>query len=119
MLMTLSELLLIIILLLLVVNIILSLLKKTTVSAGDLTTDVTKISLDVSKIDPLIRTEFSANREDTQKNAKESRQELQVSLKDFSEHQSKTINNLANNQRLQLETFSNFLQTLTKNNDEK
>src|SRR5690606_39492263 len=48
-----------------------------------------------------------------------SRQELQASLKDFSEQQSKTINDLANNQRLQLETFSNILQTLTKNNDEK
>lgn len=117
--MTLSELLLIIILLLLAVNIFISLLKKTTVSAGGLTTDVTKISLDVSKIDPLIRAEFSSNREENQKNAKESRQEMQASLKDFSEQQSKTINDLANNQRLQLETFSNILQTLTKNNDEK
>ena len=117
--MTLQELLLIIILLLLAVNIFISLFKKTTVSADGLTTDVTKISIDVSKIDPLIRAEFSGNREENQKSAKEARQELQTSLKDFSELQSKTMNDLANNQRLQLETFSNFLQTLTKNNDEK
>lgn len=117
--MTLSNLLLIVILLLLAINIFISLVKKSTVSASGLTTDLTKINLDVSKIDPLIRSEFSSNREENQKNAKESRQELQASLKDFSEQQSKTMNNLVSNQRLQLETFSNFLQTLTKNNDEK
>lgn len=117
--MTLSNLLLIVILLLLAINIFISLVKKSTVSASGLTTDLTKINLDVSKIDPLIRSEFSSNREENQKNAKESRQELQASLKDFSEQQSKTMNNLVSNQRLQLETFSNFLQTLTKNNDER
>src|SRR5690606_38602777 len=110
---------LIVILLLLAVSIFISLVKKSTVSASGLTTDLTKINLDLSKIDPLIRSEFSSNREENQKNAKESRQELQASLKDFSEQQSKTMNNLVSNQRLQLETFSNFLQTLTKNNDER
>jgi len=117
--MPLSNLLLIVILLLLAVNIFISLVKKPTVSTNELTADLTKINLDLSKIDPLIRSEFSNNREENQKNAKESRQELQASLKDFSEQQSKTMNNLVNNQRLQLETFSNLLQKLTKNNDER
>lgn len=65
--MPLSNLLLIVILLLLAVNIFISLVKKPTVSTNGLTADLTKINLDLSKIDPLIRSEFSNNREENQK----------------------------------------------------
>lgn len=117
--MTLTEILLIIGLLLLVINILISFLKKANINVDDLKAEMTKTNLDVSKIDPLIRTEFSSNREEIQKSSKESRQELSASLKDFSEQLTKTINELANSQKSQLETFSNFLQALTKNNEEK
>lgn len=117
--MTLTEILLIIGLLLLVINILILFFKKANINVDDLKAEMTKTNLDVSKIDPLIRTEFSNNREEIQKSSKESRQELSASLKDFSEQLTKAINELANSQKSQLETFSNFLQTLTKNNEEK
>ncbi len=117
--MIMTDILLIIGLLLLVVNILISFLKKANVNIDDLKTEITKTNLDVSKIDPLIRSEFSGNREEIQKSSKESRQELSASLKDFSEQVTKTVKELADSQKTQLETFSNFLQTMTKNNEEK
>lgn len=117
--MTLTEILLLIGLILVVINILIPFLKKANINVDDLKAEMTKTNLDVSKIDPLIRTEFSNNREEIQKSSKESRQELSASLKDFSEQLTKTINELANNQKSQLETFSSFLQTLAKNNEEK
>lgn len=117
--MTMTDILLIIGLLLLVVNILASFLKNSNVNTDDLKTEMTKTNLDVSKIDPLIRSEFSSNREEFQKSSKESRQELSASLKDFSEQLTKTVKELADSQKAQLETFSSFLQTMTKNNEEK
>jgi len=117
--MALTETLLIIGLLLLVVNMLISLLKKPNIHDEGLKTELTKTNLDVSKIDPLIRTEFSNNREEIQKSSKELRQELSASLKDFSEQLTKAVKELADSQKSQLETFSTFLQTMTKNNEEK
>lgn len=117
--MILTEILLITGLLLLVANILITFLKKSNINDDDLKTGMTKINLDVSKIDPLIRSEFSNNREEIQKSSKEARQELSASLKDFSDQLTKTVKELADNQKSQLETFSTFLQTMTKNNEEK
>lgn len=117
--MTLIEVLLIIGLLLLVINILISLLKKSNFNTEDLKSELNTANNSISRIDPLIRAEFSINRDELQKNSKEARQELSNSLKDFSEQLTKTITDLANNQKGQFETFSNLLQTLTRNNEEK
>ncbi|WP_200837015.1 DNA recombination protein RmuC [Dyadobacter sp. 3J3] len=95
------------------------LFKKNGFNTEDLKNEITKINLDVSKIDPLIRNEFSSSRDEIQKSSKDSRDELSNSIKNFSEQISKTINDLSNSQKGQLETFSNFLQNMTKNNEEK
>ncbi|WP_435354266.1 DNA recombination protein RmuC [Emticicia sp. SJ17W-69] len=76
--MTLTEILLIVGLLLLVINILISLLKKTSFNSGELKNEI-------SRIDPLIRTEFSNNREEIQKTSKANRQELGETLKSFTE----------------------------------
>lgn len=105
-------------LLLLVVNILISLLQKPRMDIEDLKRELTRTNVDISKIDPLIRAEFSNNREEFQKSSKGSRQELSTSLKDFSEQLIKMVKELADNQRSQLGTFSHFLQTMIKNNED-
>ena len=117
--MTSTEILPIIVLILLIANLLATLLKKSSFNSDELKNELIKTNLDVSKIDPLIRTEFSSNRGEIQKNSKESREELSNSIKSFSEQLSKIINDLSANQKGQFETFSNFLQTLTKNNEDK
>ena len=117
--MTLTEVLLIIGLLLLVVNILVSFLKKPNVNIDELKTEMTKTNLDISKIDPLIRTEFSSNRDEIQKNSKEARQELSASLKDFSEQLTKTIKDLAESQKSSLkgneEKTDKLIQSFSEN----
>ena len=54
-------------------------------SDNNLRRDVIKIEAELSKIDPLLRDEFSRNREETQRNAKENREELSNSFKKFSD----------------------------------
>lgn len=117
--MALTEILLIIALFLLLINILISLFKKPVGNSGELKNEMTKIHLDISKIDPLIRTEFSNNREEVQRSFKDSRQEQSASLKDFAEQLTKTITDLSNSQKAQLETFSNFLQTVTRSQEER
>ncbi len=117
--MTSTEILPIIGLILLIANLLATLLKKSSFNSDELKNELIKTNLDVSKIDPLIRTEFSSNRDEIQKNSKESREELSNSIKSFSEQLSKIINDLSASQKGQFETFSNFLQTLTKNNEDK
>lgn len=117
--MSLIEILLLLAILLLVINILVSVFKKSVVNIEQLQSEITKISLDVSRIDPLIRFEFSQNREDIQKSGRELRQELSASLKNFSDQQTNAITGLANSQKLQLDTFSGFLQSMIRSNDEK
>ena len=117
--MILTKILLIVGILLLVINLLLTLFKKNGFNIEDLKREISKTNLDVSKIDMLIRNEFSSNRDENQKNSKNAREELSNSIKNFSEQLSKTINDLSNNQKNQFEVFSNFLQTMTKNNEEK
>lgn len=117
--MSLIEILLLLAILLLIINILVSVFKKSVVNIEQLQSEITKISLDVSRIDPLIRFEFSQNREDIQKSGRELRQELSASLKNFSDQQTNAITGLANSQKLQLDTFSGFLQSMIRSNDEK
>lgn len=81
--MLLTEILLIVAIILLVMNIIVSFLKRT--------------NNDDSKIDILMRAEFSLNREETNRNFKDSRQELSTTLTNFSksnEEKSHSLNEL-------------------------
>lgn len=81
--------------------------------------DTTKIETEFGKIDNLVRSEFSRNREEFQKSAKEAREELTNSFKILGETLSRTIGDLSTQQKNQLETFSIQLQTLTKSNEDK
>ena len=117
--MTLTEILLFVAILLLIVNILVSIFKKNTANIESVRSEIIKTSLDLSKIDPLIRSEFSGNRDEIQKSARESRLELSASLKNFSDQLTLSITGLGSSQKAQLETFSNFLQTMIKNNEEK
>jgi DNA recombination protein RmuC len=95
--MTLTEILLIVGLILIVVNIIITILRKPTIDTDNLKTDLTKTNQDISKIDPLIRTEFSNNRTEIQTNSKETRQELSNSFGNFSEQLTKKTDTLIQN----------------------
>lgn len=92
-----TETLLILGLILIVINIIITLTKKMIVDTTEIRTDLTKTNQDISKIDPLIRIEFSHNRTEIQNNSKETRQELSNSFNNFSEQQTKKTNTLIQN----------------------
>ncbi len=116
--MILTEILLILCLLLLVILLILTIIKKG-VPQHDLRAELAKTNQDIARIDPLLRGEFSANREESQRGAQAAREELAQSLKVMGDQLSKTIRDLSDNQQTQLNTFSAFLQTMIKNNEEK
>jgi DNA recombination protein RmuC len=82
--MTTTEILLILGIILLLINLLVTLFKKSNFNSNELKNEIVKLNLDVSKIDPLIRSEFSGNRNEIQKNAKESREELSNSIKNLS-----------------------------------
>lgn len=105
--MTLPETLLIACTLLLIINLLITLFKKPAINIDEIKTTLIKTSLDVSRIDALIRTEFSGNRDEIQKNARESRQELSTTLKNFSDQLTQTITGLTGNQRTLSELLSN------------
>ena len=117
--MTLTEILLTFGLILIVINLLVVLLRKSNFNTDELKNEIVKMNFNVSKIDPLIRTEFLGSRDEIQKNSKESREELSNSIKNFSEQFSKTIIDLSISQKGQFETFSTFLQSMTKNNEDK
>lgn len=83
--MTFVEILLLTGLLLIIVNIFISILKKPQINTDNLKTEISKINFGISNIDPLIRAEFSNNREEIQKTSKDNRQELGETLKIFTE----------------------------------
>lgn len=83
--MTLTEILLLVVIFLLVVNILISLVKKPRLNIDEFRSDWNKSNLEISKIDPLIRAEFSNSRSEMQKGGRESREELSASLKVLSE----------------------------------
>jgi len=117
--MTLTEILLTLGLVLILANLLLLIFKKDKSNTEELKNEIVKMNLDIAKIDPLIRTEFSGNRDEIQRNSKDSREELSNSIKSFSEQLLKIINDLSISQKGQFETFSTFLQAMTKNNEDK
>lgn len=84
--MTLTQLLLILILFLAVVILVITLRAKSdSGELNELKSAITRIGADLSRIDPLIRTEFSNSRGEDLQNAKDGRQELANTLKSFGE----------------------------------
>ena len=78
--MTLITVLILVVITLLLINIWLVSAANKDFRAGTLEREILKISSELSKIDPLLRVEFSANREETLRNAKENREELSNSF---------------------------------------
>ena len=68
--MTLTEILLLIILVLLIVNLILTITKKSGNNSDELKSEMSKTNTEITRIDPLIRSEFSNSREEIQRGAK-------------------------------------------------
>lgn len=114
--MTFTEILLIILALLLVVNLLVSIFKKPKINIDELKTDIHKAGFEISKIDPLIRSEFSGNRqelasslksfsEQLTSSSKDGRMELTEGLKSFEE---KFSNNIKDLNELQRQKFNDF-----------
>jgi DNA recombination protein RmuC len=79
----------------------------------------TKIDADIARIDPLIRDEFSRNRNENQTAFKDNREELSKSFKLLGETLTQTVARLADTQTKQFESYSNRLSELTKSFDDK
>jgi hypothetical protein len=79
------DILLILAIILLVINLLITLFKKSNFNSNELKNEIIKLHFEISKIDPLVRTEFSINRNEVEKNAKELRNELSISINRFNE----------------------------------
>ena len=88
--MTFVEILLIAALILIIINIILTFSKRSA-TTGDFRSELIKMNADLERIDPLIRGEFSNNRDELQRGSKDTREELSNSFKNFGETLTKNI----------------------------
>ncbi len=104
---------------LLVLNIWLTITRKVQDNSEDLNTKLIKMDSDLTKIDPLIRSEFGQNRIENQKSFKENREELNNSFKTLGDTLTNTITGLSTAQKNQFDTFSNQLTELLKSFEEK
>src|SRR3989339_81450 len=111
--------LIIVLIVLVIINIWLTVTKRVTDNSEVLKSKLIKIDSDLSRLDPLIRDEFSRSRDETQKSFKDNREELNNSFKLLGENLTKTVTDLSNAQKNQFETFSNQLADLIKSIDEK
>ncbi|WP_333596156.1 DNA recombination protein RmuC [Schleiferia thermophila] len=114
-----TTLLIIILIILGITNIWLTLTKKATVNTEEIKEKLIKIDSDLSKIDPLIREEFSRNRDENQKSFKDNREELNNSFKILGESLTKTVTDLSNAQKNQFEIFSKQLGDLVRTFEDK
>lgn len=92
--MTFTEIILLVIMVLLIVNIILTFTRKSDNRSAELTSELNKANTEITRIDPLIRSEFSNSRDEIQKGARNTREELNNSFKDFNETQRQKFNDL-------------------------
>ncbi|MBI9070543.1 MAG: DNA recombination protein RmuC [Melioribacteraceae bacterium] len=69
--------------------------------------------------DKLLRDEFARNRDEFNKNSKDSREELSKSLNMFSDNLLKRMSEIAQMQKAQLDTFAQQLTNLTATNEDK
>jgi len=96
--------------------------------------ELSELQLQIEKFEKLLKDEFSRNREESSKQMREMREELQNSLltgmkgiSDIQKNQLETtagqqkgqLDSFSNQQKLQFESFTNLLTTLTKSNEER
>ncbi|HEY1196520.1 DNA recombination protein RmuC [Flavobacterium sp.] len=110
--------LLILIIILLIINLFLIIFKKSDQNNA-FKDELAKHNLEFTKIDQLIRSEFSTNRDEAQKSSRETREELAKSFKTFGDTLTKNITDLSTLQKDQFGNFSEQLQILTKNNEDR
>lgn len=112
------DILLILAIILLVINLLITLFKKSNFNSNELKNEIIKLHFEISKIDPLVRTEFSINRNEVEKNAKELRNELSISMNRFNEQLKST--SLENRTELTntLKSFEEKLVTTAKDLNE-
>jgi len=114
-----TEILLVAILVLLLINIFMPVFKKSSTDTEAVKSQLNSIHTDMARIDPIIRNEFAGNREEMQRGAKYTREELSNSFKNLGDTLIRSVTGLSNIQKAQLESFSTQLQFLTKTNEEK
>ena len=107
------------ILAMLAIGIFVLIFKKSGRQNGGVESKIDAVEKSMEKTGPLIRDEFSRNREEIQKSSRETREELSGSFKYLSETLTKTISELSGNQRNQFESFSSQLASLIKSNEER
>lgn len=85
----------------------------------ELSTQVLLMHSQLQKIDPLLRDEFSRNRDESQRSFKENREELNNSFKLLGDTLTKTIAELTTAQKNQFDGFSKQLNDMLRNFDDK
>lgn len=110
---------LLIIIIVLLISTLLVIIFRQPKQSNELKDELTKHLLEFTKIDQLIRYEFSTNREEAQKNSRDTREELANSFKTFGETLTKNITDLSTLQKDQFGNFSEQLQVLSKNTEDR
>lgn len=117
-----TEILLILVVILLLVNLfftIRGITKPSQVDFQSVLTPLDSIQKDLSRFGSILRDEFSTNREETNRNSKEVREELSKSFHSLGDSVSTRMTQIAELQKGQLDTFANNLSNLTQTNDER
>jgi len=107
------------IVILLIINIVISIFKKPIVGVDVLKDKLIRLESELNRIDPLMRDEFSRTREENQKQSRDNREELSNSFKVLGDRLSSTVTDLSKAQHNQFEIFSNQLNELIRNFEEK
>jgi len=91
--------------------------------AKEIQSTLIKFDANLSRIDPLVREEFSRNREESQKTSKDNREELTKSLKDNRDEQSKALEKIRETIEIKLKSIQDDnnkrLEDMRKTVDEK
>jgi len=107
------------ILAMLAIGIFVLIFKKSGRQNGGVESKIDAVEKSMEKTGPLIRDEFSRNREEIQKSSRETREELSGSFKYLSETLTRIISELSGSQRNQFESFSSQLASLIKSSEER
>lgn len=104
---------------LVIFNIVLTLTKKMTVNNDELKEKIIKVDSDLSRVDPLIRDEFSRNRGESQKSLKENREELTNALKSFGDQFTLNVKDFNDLQKQKFDDLVNRQESIKKDTEEK
>lgn len=114
--MTLTEILLIALVVLVGINIFIQIFKKQDQQAQG---EIKRLNDTLLQSGQQISAEFSANRNEIQKGAKDTREELMNTFTNFSTNIAQNFSGLSHIQQNELKSFAELLQTLIKSNEEK